>query len=187
MILNSLMHKSSVFTFFFKYLIPVGAIFSVIVTLPHNFNDTMTGGGFYIQPLVMFALVAAVTSILFIKLQFAEANKEYILLKIPFSANKKIQYEDIEWVYQVALLSPALTVIKYKDIITKRHHTFFIASGEMQAFGYLKDNGMTKFVRNQIIEAKPDYKKEHEPNKWKPMVILYGIFIIAQFLLFNAF
>ncbi|NQX99403.1 MAG: hypothetical protein HRT73_16220, partial [Flavobacteriales bacterium] len=178
---------SSIFTIFLKYLIPAGAILSVIVTLSHDFNETIAGDGFDIQSVVLFGLAAAATSILFVKLQFAEANKEHILLKIPFSANKKIQYEDIEWVYQVALLNPALTVIKYKDIITKRHHTFFIASGEMQVFGYLKDNEMTKFVRNQIIEAKPDYKKENEPNKWKPMVILYGIFIIAQLLLFNAF
>jgi hypothetical protein len=177
------MHKSSVFTFFFKYLIPAGAIFSVIAMFPHNFNDAIEGGGFYIQPLVLISLTATATSILFIKLQFAEASKEHVLVKIPFNANKKIQYEDIEWVYQVALFNPALTVIKYKDIITKRHHTFFIASGEMQAFGYLKENQMTMFIRNQIIEANPNYKKENEPNKWKPMIIVYGIFIIAQFLL----
>lgn len=179
------MHKSSPFTFIFKYLIPIGAIYSTIAVIPHNSNEAITGGGFYIQPLILFGLAAATTSILLIKLKFAEATKEHILIKVPFGTNKKILYDDIEWVYQVALLTPDITVIKYKDNITKSYHTFFIAANELQAFGYLKENQMTQFIRNQIVEAKPNYKKENEPNKWKPMIIIYSIFLIAQFLLFN--
>ena len=182
----NIIHKSSPFTFFFKYLIPIAAIFSAVAVIPHNFDEAITGGGFYIQPLVLFGLAAAATSILLIKLKFAEATKEHILIKVPLGTNKKIKYEDIEWVYQVALLTPDITVIKYKDNITKSYHTFFIAANELQAFGYLKENQMTKFIRNQIIEASPNYKKEKEPNRWRPMIIIYSIFIIAQVLLYSV-
>ncbi len=183
------MYKSSSFTFLFKYIIPGANILVVIFLLTLFFgNENTVEADFYIrQPMLLFMLASCATTILFIKIQSAEATEEHILVKIPFSPTKIIQYEDIEWVYQIALLSPSLTVVKYKDKITKKHHWFLITSVELNDFGLGKDNEMTQFIRSQIMLANPNYKKENEPNKWKPMIIVFGTLFLAQIILFNIF
>lgn len=69
-----MIHKSSPFTFLFKYLIPLSAIISFLFIFFQTNNKEVIEW-FYIQPLILFGLAAVSTSIFLIKLKFAEATK----------------------------------------------------------------------------------------------------------------
>jgi hypothetical protein len=179
------MRKSSAFTFLYKYIFPIGNIVFLIFMFSFFFDNQQSN--FLDRYFLIFFLAGSTTFIFLIKLQAVEASDEHLLIKIPFKPNIIVQYEDIEWVYQVAMLSPSTVSLKYKDIITKESRTILIMDGEIKGFGFAVDSEMIKFLRNKITEANPNYNKKNEPNKWKPMLIIYASFFLLQIIIFSSF
>lgn len=169
------MYKSSSMTFIYKYLFtPIwggGFLFGIVFTWSQNdqFAYEWSRGA---ALMVGWALIWLIT--LMIRLRNVEVTHDSFVIKT-LKGKKVISYRDIEWVYQIALISPVLISLKYYDNETGDSKKILIMpsmSSQMFRFNIFGELEMTKFVRERIVENKPDYSKELEPSRWLPAGII---------------
>lgn len=169
------MYKSSSMTFIYKYLFtPIwggGFLFGIIFTWSQNdqFSYDWSRGA---ALMVSWALIWLIT--MMIRLRNVEATNDSFVIKT-FRDKKVIDYKDIEWISQIALINPALISLKYYDKETGDSRKILIMpsmSSQMFRFNVIGELEMTKFIRERIIEKKPDYSKELEPSRWLPIGII---------------
>ena len=124
-------------------------------------------------------------SLLVFRLRRVEASKDKIIIKT-FRGKKEIEYKDIVWVYQIAMMSPALISLKYSDNRTGEIKRILIMPDTISdkfPFNFMAESKMTIFIREKIMENNPDYSKEAEPSRWlvPGMVFLSLIPVLLYF------
>jgi hypothetical protein len=163
-------------TFVYKYLFtPIwggGFLFGIIFTW--NMNDSFShdwSRGAAIM--VGWALIWLI--IMMIRLRSIEATHDNFVIK-SFQGQKIIDYKDIEWISQIALINPVMISIKYYDKEIGESKKILILpsmSSQIFRFNFLGELDMTKFIREQITAKKPDYSKELEPSRWLPVGLIF--------------
>ena len=173
------MYKSSSFTFLYKYLFtPLwGGVFIFGIVSTWNNEDQF----FYVWSrgaalMVGWALIWLL--ILMIRLRNVEAHHDHLLIK-SFHGDKKILYQDIEYVIDLAMISPRLIALKYQDNRTGNAEKILIMPATPPEFTFKipKEHEMTKFIRQQIIKSNPAYSTDNEPSRWATVgiILLTGI------------
>jgi hypothetical protein len=110
-----------------------------------------------------------------IKLRSVEATHDNFVIK-SLQGQKIIDYRDIEWVYQIAMINPAMISLKYYDKETGESKKILILpsiSSRLFRFNFLDELDMTKFIRERLIASKPDYAQEMEPSRWLPVGLIF--------------
>jgi hypothetical protein len=177
------MFKSSSLTFVYKYLfVPIwGGSFAVAIaanwTTDDQFSYTWSRSA---AIMVSWGLIWLV--VLMIRLRTVEATRDNLIIK-KLSGQEIIDYSDIEYVSQIAMLRPTLISLKYLNRKTGESHKILImpdAGALMFPFNFLEEVDMTRFIRQQVVRANPDYNRESEPSKWLPfgLIMLTGIPIV---------
>jgi hypothetical protein len=172
------MYKSSNLTFVYKYLFtPIwggGFLIGIVATWNNDdqfSHDWSRGAAF----MVGWALIWLI--FLMIRLRNIEANESQIIIK-SFTGQKAIDYKDIEYVSQLAMVRPDLISIKYRDTKTGESNKILVmpsTTSEAFKFKFLEEHGMTKFIRGQIIKQNARYSSEREPSRW----ITFGLIILT--------
>jgi hypothetical protein len=174
------MYKSSSLTFVYKYLFtPIwggGFLIGIITTwnMEDQFSHDWSRGA---ALMVGWALIWLI--ILMIRLRNIEANDSQLIIK-SLNGQKAIDYRDIEYVSQLAMVRPDLISIKYRDKKTGESKKILVmpsTTSEAFKFKFLEEHEMTKFIRGQIIKQNPSYSSELEPSRWTTvgLVILTAI------------
>jgi hypothetical protein len=177
------MYKSSNLTFFYKYLFtPIwggGFLIGIIASwnqegqFSHDLSRVTAA-------MVSWGLIWLV--ILMIRLRNIEANQFQIIVK-SLTGQKTIDYKDIEYVSQIAMIRPDLIAIKYRNTRNGESEKILVmpsATSEMFKFKFFEEHDMTKFIRAQIIKQNPGYSAELEPSRWATfaLIMLTGIPVI---------
>lgn len=178
------MYKSSSMTFIFKYLfIPVwtGGFLSAIISMWNNDDQLSRDWARGAALMVCWAFIWL--TIIFIRLKNVSATNENIVIKT-IHGQKHVDYRDIEWISQIAMVVPPLISLKYYDresgqskkilIMLSRNYVFF-------NLNLFEEHEMTEFIRERIKATKPDYSQELEPSKWLPggLVLLSAIPVVV--------
>lgn len=187
------MYKSSSMTFVFKYLfIPIwgGGVLIAIIT-SWNANDAFSydwSRGFAL----LFGWAIIWISIMVIRLKSVEATHNYLVIK-SFRGQKIVDYKDIEWISQLAMISPVMISLKYFDKESGESKKILIMPGkssQMFNFNILRELEMTTYIRERVIAFKPDYSKELEPSRWIPagLLLITGlpIMLLMNFYFMNS-
>ncbi|HKJ42141.1 MAG TPA: hypothetical protein VKA27_08600 [Sunxiuqinia sp.] len=175
------MYKSSSLTFVYKYLFPVvwtGMFLTVIVFASKQ--DDAFAQNWSRGAAVMVCWAAFWLALLVIRLRRVEAGFEKLVIKT-MHGPKTVDYKDVEWVSQPAMINPTLISLKYFDresgtskkilIMPPTRSQLFrvnLVMGELE---------MTAYIRQRIMAAKPRYSKELEPSRWLPagLIFLSGV------------
>jgi hypothetical protein len=181
-------------TFVYKYLfVPVwagGGIFSIYYTLQMNepFAQQWSSGMALMMGWAMVWLIP-----LMIRLQPVEANNEHLVIR-SLREKKKIDYKDIEWVSQWALINPMIISVKYFDKSSGVSKKVWFMPSVWHAslrFFNIGEVEMTQFIRARIHAGKNDYTTSNEPSRWLPvaLIIVTGIpvFLLAQHFFMPSF
>ena len=178
------MHKSSSMTFVYKYLFTPtwGGGFLLVIFSTWNTNDSFSQD-WSIGAILMLSWILPWLIIMMIRLRSVEASQDNLVIKT-FNGPKTIAYKDIEWVFQIALINPTMISLKYHEKETGEFSKILIMpsmSSQLFKFNTLRELEMTKFIREQVMTAKPNYSKDLEPSRWLPLGILLitGIPIIV--------
>jgi hypothetical protein len=177
------MYKSSNLTFVYKYLFtPIwGGVFLIgIITTwdkGDQFSHDWSRGA---ALMVGWGLIWLI--ILMIRLRSIEANESQIIIN-SLNGKKVLDYQDIEYVSQIAMVRPDLISLKYHDRRTGESRKILVmpsTTSEMFKFKILEEHDMTKFIRTQIVKHNANYSPDLEPSKWTTLglIILTGIPII---------
>ena len=177
------MYKSSSMTFIYKYVfVPVwGSMFIFGIIESWNTNDPFAyNWSRNAALLVSWALVWLM--IMAVRLRRVEATRENLVIKT-FKGRMIVDYKDIEWVSQPALINPVMISLKYRDSGSGELKKILILPGmfsQMFRFNFLAELEMTKFIRERIMANNPEYSKELEPSRWLPvgLVFLSGLPLI---------
>ena len=181
--------KSSSITFIYKYVFITIICVVLIFLLGFNWNiDKSILLDRNTVPVLLFSLGLFWMSILSYRLKSLMATNDSIIIKT-FQGLEKLNYEDIVWVYQIAIGNPTLISIKYNIRNTNKSKTILVIpslKSEFFKINLFDENNMTKFIREGIIATNPKYSKEIEPSKWLPALLIFFIsssdINIAQYL-----
>ena len=129
--------------------------------------------------------------ILMIRLRNVEAHDDHLLIKSLLGV-RKVNYQDIQYVTELAMVNPRLISVKYRDTRAGTEEKILIMPPPQQEFTLKmrKEHEMTKFIRRQILKTNPFYSVDNEPSRWAAarVIILTGIPVIVyvNFLFFDA-
>lgn len=167
------MHNSSQLTFFFKYIFFPLFLAGNTVAIILNLNKTDQVSYYFARgQLLMVGLAAFWLILMMIRLQNVEATEEYLTIRT-FKKKKIVDYKDIEWISQLAMVNPPMISLKYFDVDTgKTRKILILLSKQARGFGFSTEAEMTTFIRERIIAAKPDYSKASEPNRWSAIIYI---------------
>ncbi len=169
------MHKSSAQTFIFKYLffpLWVG-IFSAGIISNWNKGDQFSYN-WSRGALLMVCFTSVWLILMMIRLRNVEANEESLAIKTR-KGKKIVDYKDIEWISQFAMINPPMISLKYFDVDTgKTHKILILLSKQSRGFGFTAEAEMTTFIRERIIASRPDYTKTSEPNRWSVIIYIFA-------------
>ena len=186
------MYKSSMMTFVYKYLFtPLwggGFLLGILITWnsEDQFAHDWSRGA---AVMVGWALTWLVN--LTIRLRRVEANDSHFVIK-SFNGTKAIDYKDIEYVSQIALVNPELISIKYHDTRSGESTKILVMPGSPSKFKwkFFEEHDMTKYIRKQIAKQNPNYSTEAEPSRWATFfyIMLSGIpvMVYVNFFLLNS-
>lgn len=124
---------------------------------------------FYL-PLMFWASVYMIFSIY--KLRYINVTGENILINT-LGTKESINYKDIEWINQSGIGSNwYILTIKYKDEKTGNFRIIhalpeiYTNRETISVLNPFADLQVTKFIREKIINIKPEYRIENEPSRW---------------------
>ncbi|HEY5588456.1 MAG TPA: hypothetical protein VIK86_05805 [Candidatus Paceibacterota bacterium] len=103
------------------------------------------------------------------KLRYVKVSEDSILMKTLIS-EKTLEYKDIEWINQNIFGSNwYILTIKYKNNETGKSNIIFVLpemyTSRERLFSFSELN-ITKYIREQVIKVKPEYRIENEPSRW---------------------
>jgi ABC-type dipeptide/oligopeptide/nickel transport system permease component len=121
--------------------------------------------------------------LLMVRLKSVEANRDGLVL-----GSQQIPYDQIDWVYEIAFVNPPLISLKHtnpKAMESKK--ILIIPAVGFSAFQFLSERPMTRFLRQMIMKANPDYSRDNEPSRFMPLVIVMVtampiVFLVSQYL-----
>lgn len=169
------MHKSSAMTFVYKYLFPIiwigGSILAIhqVSQMNDPFAQKHLSGMTLMMGWALFWLIPFV-----FRLQRVEANNEHLVIR-SFRERKSIDYKDIEWVSQWALINPMIISVKYFDRSTGVSKKVWFMPSVWHAqlrFFNIGEVDMTLFIRERIRAVKSDYTTTNEPSRWLPFALV---------------
>jgi hypothetical protein len=170
------MYKSSSLTFIYKYVFTplwgLGFLAGIIATWNKEgqfFYDWSRGAAL----LISWALIWLV--IMMIRLKKIEANEDCIIIN-SIRGQKTVEYSDIVWITQYALINPTLISIKYYDHDIGDYKKILVLpsiSSQMFRFNFLRELEMTGYIRERIMAEKSDYSVENEPSRWLPILYIF--------------
>lgn len=167
------MQKSSNLTFLYKYIFGslwVGGM--LIMVLRGLFFEEPNSFNFMIMSLPIIGLFSFLFLILSFRLRSVEASRKQIKIK-SHRGNKTINYQDIEWISQPAMIRPALISIKYFDRENEQSVKILIMPetlSQIFSFSLFEEHEMTTFLRENILIHNPAYSKTNEPSRWIPIL-----------------
>jgi len=185
------MYKSSSFTFLYEFIfIPLmltGFAFGTVI----SFIQSDESGIAWSYQMVLTGLWATFwLTLMSLRLRRIEATRESFVIK-SFGKRKTVNYSDIEWISQLAMVNPAMISMKYYDRETEETKRILIMpsmQSQMFSFSLLTESDLTLFLRENITVARPSYSKDNEPSRWIPLglIFLSGIPVfLFQLLIFQ--
>jgi hypothetical protein len=170
------MYKSSSMTFVYKYLFtPVwGGVILIGIITSWNANDAFSYD-WSRGVALLFGWAMIWMSIMMVRLKSVEATQDHLVIK-SFRGQKTVDYKDIEWISQLAMINPVMISLKYFDKETGESKKILILPGmssQMFNFNFLKELEMTTFIRERLTAFNPDYSKELEPSRWIPAGLMF--------------
>jgi hypothetical protein len=182
------MYESSSLTIFHKYIF-APLWFGVIVAaffIPRD-NPGQRPGDDIAPLLVVFTPVMIYLIILAVRLKRVTANRSHLTI-ISVHGDKKIDYKNIEYVSEAALINPRLITLKYHEPETGESDIILImpsTTSEMFRFKFLQEHDMTQYIREQIFIHNPKYSTESEPSRWRTLGLV-SVTMVAATLLAQA-
>ena len=182
------MLQSSSLTFFWKYIFtPVWGVLFIggFISSWADRDQLSTNFPAGLPLLVGCALVWLI--LMMIRLRRVEANEENFVIKT-FRGNITLDYKEIDWISQIAMVHPVMISLKYTEKetgISKKILIMPSMASQLFRFNFLAELELTTFIRDKIIEAKPEYSKEQEPSRWLPVGLIFLTFI--PFIIFDKF
>lgn len=179
------MFESSSLTIFYKYFFaPLwGGVMLAAFFLPQD-NASQTSADAFAPVLVMFTAVMIWLIILAVRLRRATANRTHLTIH-SFHGIKKIDYKNIQYVSEAALINPRLITLKYLEPETGESDVILImpsTTSEMFRFKFLKEHDMTQYIREQIFIHNPEYSEENEPSRWLTFGLVFLALMVAMLL-----
>jgi hypothetical protein len=183
------MYKSSSITFIYRYILPLlfGTIFLYLIITTWKREEAFIFE-WYGGTVLLFCWAMIWLIVMMLRLKTAEANKDHIVVDT-LRGKKEINYDDIEWISQIALIQPALISIKYFDRDIGDYKKILLMPGKgspLYSFNIFKESAMTKFIRRRTMLNNPYYSKENEPSCWLPVLYIFltglPIILISNFL-----
>jgi hypothetical protein len=179
------MFESSSLTTFYKYFFaPLwGGVMLAAFLIPQD-NGAQTSVDTFGSVLVMFTAVMIWLIILAVRLRRVTANRTHLTVQ-SFHGNKKIDYKNIQYVSEAALINPRLITLKYFEPETGESDVILImpsTTSEMFRFKLLKEHDMTQYIRGQIFIHNPEYSEENEPSRWQAVGLVFLTLVVATFL-----
>jgi len=174
------MYKSSNLTLFYKYLFgPVWfGIFATGIITTWNTEDQFSHDWSRAAALMagwgLFWLI-----FLMIRLRNVVATESHLIIN-SFNGQKAINYKDIDYISQIAMIRPDLISIKYHDVRTAESKKILVmpsTSSHGFSLKFLEEHEMTKYIRQQIMKQNSSYSTELEPSRWitTGLIFLTGI------------
>lgn len=179
------MYESSSLTIFYKYLFTPawGGVFLAVFFFSGD-NPEKSLENDFAPGLIMFTVVMVWLIILSVRLRIVTANRSHLII-VSIHGNKKIDYKNIEYVSEAALINPRLITLKYFEPETGESDTILImpsTTSEMFRFKFLAEHVMTQYIREQILIHNPKYTTENEPSRWRISGLLALTFVGASLL-----
>jgi hypothetical protein len=168
------MHKSSSLTFFYKYLFtPIWAGFMLfgIASIGSHVDQFFRDWNLFAYLIVFYGLIWLIP--MMIRLRKVEVNEANIIIKSPMG-DELINFPDVVYVSQYALVNPVLISLKYKRARTGDTRKILIMpSTTSQAFNFdaMAEHEMTKFIRERVVKANANYRISDEPSRWLTFVL----------------
>ncbi len=170
------MQKSSSFTFLYKF------IFTPLMIIGFGFGSFM---GFTQQDGLGITWTYAMTFtwlwfsfwlvLMSLRLRNIEATRENLVIN-SFGKRKTVNYADVEWVSQPAMINPTLISLKYHDRETEESKRILVLpsmQSQMFSFALIQECDLTLFLRENISVAHPSYSKDNEPSRWIPLGLIF--------------
>lgn len=137
------MYESSSLTIIYKYFsAPLwGGVMLAALFVPHD-NLAQSSDNDFGPMLVMFTAVMIWLIIFAVRLRRVTANGSYLTI-ISVHSNKKIDYKNIEYVSEAALINPRLITLKYFEPETGESDVILImpsTTSEMFRFKFLEEH-----------------------------------------------
>lgn len=180
------MQKSSNLTYLYKYIFgPIwvgGMLFGFFLSL--SSEDPKTSN-FILMSMPIIGLGVFLVLILSFRLRMVEVNRNHIITK-SLRGNKTINYQDIEWISQPAMIQPALISIKYFDSEKGQIVKILVmpsTSSQLFSFSFFEEHEMTTFLRENILIHNPAYSKTNEPSRWIPIIQIAAVATVCMLLM----
>lgn len=181
------MYESSSLTILYKYLFPLGWVVIMFTSfiMPWD-NAEQTSVEDFSAMLVMFTVAMIWLIIFAVRLRRVTANRSHLTI-LSFHGNKKIDYKDILYVSEAALINPRVITLKYIEPQTGESDVILImpsTTSEMFRFKFLQEHDMTQYIREQMFLHNPQYSTEAEPSRWRTsgfvLLTITGAILLAQ-------
>ncbi|PKP02739.1 MAG: hypothetical protein CVU11_10835 [Bacteroidetes bacterium HGW-Bacteroidetes-6] len=159
-----------------------GMLFGVFMGLiseePNSFH-------FMLVSLPIIGLFSFLFLMLSFRLRRVEASKKQIIIK-SLRGKKTINYQDIEWISQPAMIRPVLISINYFDRENEQSVKILIMPdtlSQLFSFSLFEEHEMTTFLRENILIHNPAYSKTNEPSRWIPILQIAAVATASMLLM----
>lgn len=149
-------------------------------------NPEQSSGEDFAVMLVMFTTATIWLIIFAVRLRRVSANGSELTI-VSFHRKRKIDYKNIEYISEAALMNPRLITLKYLDPATGESDVILImpsTTSEMFRFKFLREHDMTQYIREQIFIHNPNYSANAEPSRWRTFAWVFltviGATLLAQ-------
>lgn len=164
------MYKSSSLTFVYKCspLLLLVCFFVGRHAIPESDLKLL----YAMAPLLVFALVWSV--VMLKRIRSVEANDAHLVIKT-MRGPKVVQYQDIEWVYQMALINPPFISLQYRDVDSGMSQKILIVPpfrSRVSLSAILAEMEMTAYIREKALAANPGYARENEPSRYLAFIMM---------------
>ncbi len=165
------MHKSSQFTFVFKYFFPVfmfaGTAFGIYMFWT-DANPEMQ------ETAKAFSIMLVWISFFLVQMPFRlkriEAGENGICIK-NLKGEEIIDYKDIHWVTALDITSPWAMTIKYRDSKTGEDKKIAYMPNQNEPRTFKKDR-LTQYIQEKNEEGNPAYSKNNQPSVTKNIFLI---------------
>ncbi len=168
--------KSSFFATTVQYIVTPIIVVSFFYLASYYFNNIGQNTkdfneiAFYL-PVLFWASVYMVFSIY--QLRYINVLDDNLIIKALGGRDEIINYNDIEWINQSGIGSSwYIITIKYKNKETGKSKIIYALPEiytrreTLSVLNPFTNLQVTKFIREKIINVKPEYKIENEPSRW---------------------
>lgn len=178
--MNEPEYRSSRWTFFYKYIfVPLWAG-GFLIAVPIMWATGEQPSPDWTPTVIVMVTFALLWMIpMMRRLKTVKAFDDRLMVK-GFREEIEVDYEDIEWIYEIAFINPKMISLKFKNRPRIPFEKALIIPAVLftlnpvRLFNRIrKGTEMTRYIRSQIEEADPTYSREKEPYSWLPAILLF--------------